>query len=405
MHRVFLIATMDTKAAEARFFRKELEKRGMRVTLADAGNLSPSPPDAEITQNDVLGGDLEAAKRAQTRADASALIIRGLKRVTLEQYQSGRLDAAVSFGGSGGTALAAAAMSVLPLGVPKVIVSTIASGNTQPYLHGRDILLINPIADLQSLNPLTRHALAQAAAIVAAMLTVPPADSWIRPAIAISGFGVTTPCVDACVEALDAAGYDSIVFHARGDAGGKLMEEMIAQDRFAGVLDLTTSEITDEVCGGIYAVGEQRLRTAAERGVPYVVTPGALEMINLGSEDTLTDAQRKRVLYRHSPSSVKMRANSGEMRQCARVIAQRLGQSWGNVAFLAAERGFSAVNAEGRIFYDSEANAAFLEEIEALLPDRVPVTVLDCHHNDRVFAEACFRTLMKLIADKKEGSV
>ena len=403
MPNVCLIATMDTKAAEARFLRARLEHLGLKVTLVDTGILKPSPADADISQQEVLGEQAGEVAKVKTRTEAAAFMMRGLCRVVGELYAQGRLDAVISLGGSGGTSMASAAMRTLPLGVPKVIVSTMASGNTLPYVQGEDILLLNPVVDIQNLNFLTTNALSRAAAIVAAMLTEPLSPEKERRAVAISGFGVTTPCVDACVKRLEKPGFEVLVFHARGVSGGRIMEKMIAEGHFAGVLDLTTSEIADEVAGGIYAVGPQRLRTAAEMGVPCVVTPGALEMVNLGAEDTLTDAQKSRVLYRHSPSSMKMRANAEEMRACARIFAQRLGGSRGNVTVLVAKRGFSMVNREGQVFYDPQADQAFLDELTATMPAHVPVRVLGLHHNDEAFANACVDELLSLMAKKERN--
>ena len=328
---VWLIATMDTKAQEARYLRTELMSRGLKVKLIDTGILKESPDDVDITQKDVLGENADKIRLTKTRTEASKYMALGLCRVIKGLYGKGELAAVVSIGGSGGTTLASEAMRQLPIGVPKVIVSTMASGNTLPYVQGEDILLINPVVDIQNLNFLTRRALRNAAAIVQGMLSVPEMQDEDKPTIAITGFGVTTPCVDACVSQLEKAGYEVLVFHARGTSGGRIMEKMISEGVFAGVLDLTTSEIADEVGGGIYAVGEQRLRTAASMGIPYVVTPGALEMINLGSEDTLTEEQKQRVLYHHSPSSVKMRADKRDMRRAADLFAGRLADNSGNV--------------------------------------------------------------------------
>lgn len=398
---VCLIATMDTKAKEARFLRDEILRLDLEVILIDVGIRKESPGDVDITQRAVLGEHADKIKSAKTRAEASGYMASGLRRVVRELYESGRLAAVLSVGGSGGTTLASEAMHVLPIGVPKVIVSTMASGNTLPYVQGEDILLLNPVADIQNLNFLTRHALRSAAGIIKAMTETAPLREDGKETIAVTGFGVTTPCVDACVERLEELGYEVLVFHARGVSGGRIMEKMIAEGRFQGVLDLTTSEIADEVGGGIYAVGEQRLKTAARMGIPYVVTPGALEMINLGSEETVTEEQKKRVLYRHSPSSVKLRANCEEMRKAADIFAERLGDNRGNVAVLAAKRGFSMVNREGQIFYDPKADAAFMEELKAKCRGRFPVTILDCHHNDKAFADACVETLLKLMDGKR----
>ena len=399
---VWLIATMDTKAQEARYLRTELMSRGLKVKLIDTGILKESPDDVDITQKDVLGENADKIRLTKTRTEASKYMALGLCRVIKGLYGKGELAAVVSIGGSGGTTLASEAMRQLPIGVPKVIVSTMASGNTLPYVQGEDILLINPVVDIQNLNFLTRRALRNAAAIVQGMLSVPEMQDEDKPTIAITGFGVTTPCVDACVSQLEKAGYEVLVFHARGTSGGRFMEKMISEGVFAGVLDLTTSEIADEVGGGIYAVGEQRLRTAASMGIPYVVTPGALEMINLGSEDTLTEEQKQRVLYHHSPSSVKMRADKRDMRRAADLFAGRLADNSGNVAVLIAEKGFSSVNAAGQVFYDPEADQAFIEELKDKSDKTILIKTLDYHHNDQEFADECVKTLLDIISKKKE---
>lgn len=399
---VWLIATMDTKAQEARYLRTELMSRGLKVKLIDTGILKESPDDVDITQKDVLGENADKIRLTKTRTEASKYMALGLCRVIKGLYGKGELAAVVSIGGSGGTTLASEAMRQLPIGVPKVIVSTMASGNTLPYVQGEDILLINPVVDIQNLNFLTRRALRNAAAIVQGMLSVPEMQDEDKPTIAITGFGVTTPCVDACVSQLEKAGYEVLVFHARGTSGGRIMEKMISEGVFAGVLDLTTSEIADEVGGGIYAVGEQRLRTAASMGIPYVVTPGALEMINLGSEDTLTEEHKQRVLYHHSPSSVKMRADKRDMRRAADLFAGRLADNSGNVAVLIAEKGFSSVNAAGQVFYDPEADQAFIEELKDKSDKTILIKTLDYHHNDQEFADECVKTLLDIISKKKE---
>lgn len=399
---VWLIATMDTKAQEARYLRTELMSRGLKVKLIDTGILKESPDDVDITQKDVLGENADKIRLTKTRTEASKYMALGLCRVIKGLYGKGELAAVVSIGGSGGTTLASEAMRQLPIGVPKVIVSTMASGNTLPYVQGEDILLINPVVDIQNLNFLTRRALRNAAAIVQGMLSVPEMQDEDKPTIAITGFGVTTPCVDACVSQLEKAGYEVLVFHARGTSGGRIMEKMISEGVFAGVLDLTTSEIADEVGGGIYAVGEQRLRTAASMGIPYVVTPGALEMINLGSEDTLTEEQKQRVLYHHSPSSVKMRADKRDMRRAADLFAGRLADNSGNVAVLIAEKGFSSVNAAGQVFYDPEADQAYIEELKDKSDKTILIKTLDYHHNDQEFADECVKTLLDIISKKKE---
>lgn len=294
--------------------------------------------------------------------------------------------------------MASAAMHELPLGVPKVVVTTMASGNTLPYVQGEDLLLINPVVDIQNLNFLTEYILRQAAAILNGMLCCKPLERKDKKAIAITSFGVTTPCVDRCTELLQKEGYEVLLFHARGTSGGKIMEKMIREGHFCAVLDITTSELADEVAGGIYAVGPQRLRGAPEMGIPYVVVPGALEMVNLGSEETLQPAQKARTLYYHSPSSVKMRADSAEMKELGDIFMERLQNSRrGMTKVIIPARGFSSVDMPGKVFYDPAANQVFINEVKYKMPDNVPVMVQDAHVNDQAFADVLVRELLRMI--------
>ena len=289
-------------------------------------------------------------------------------------------------------------MHELPLGVPKVVVTTMASGNTLPYVQGEDLLLINPVVDIQNLNFLTEYILRQAAAILNGMLCCKPLERKDKKAIAITSFGVTTPCVDRCTELLQKEGYEVLLFHARGTSGGKIMEKMIREGHFCAVLDITTSELADEVAGGIYAVGPQRLRGAPEMGIPYVVVPGALEMVNLGSEETLQPAQKARTLYYHSPSSVKMRADSAEMKELGDIFMERLQNSRrGMTKVIIPARGFSSVDMPGKVFYDPAANQVFINEVKYKMPDNVPVMVQDAHVNDQAFADVLVRELLRMI--------
>lgn len=248
------------------------------------------------------------------------------------------------------------------------------------------------------MNFLTEYILRQAAAILNGMLCCKPLERKDKKAIAITSFGVTTPCVDRCTELLQKEGYEVLLFHARGTSGGKIMEKMIREGHFCAVLDITTSELADEVAGGIYAVGPQRLRGAPEMGIPYVVVPGALEMVNLGSEETLQPAQKARTLYYHSPSSVKMRADSAEMKELGDIFMERLQNSRrGMTKVIIPARGFSSVDMPGKVFYDPAANQVFINEVKYKMPDNVPVMVQDAHVNDQAFADVLVRELLRMI--------
>lgn len=396
---VVLCSTMDTKANEALFFKKEMEAKGLTVCIVDMGMSRPSPEGVAVTQAEVAGENLDRILSSKVRSEAIGMMTSGLKRVVRELYDNGGLDAIVSLGGSGGTTMASAAMHTLPIGVPKLIVTTMASGNTLPYVQGEDILLLNPVVDVQNLNFLTRFMLSQAASIISGMLDTKPLEKGgQKKAVAITCFGVTTPCVDRLSARLEALGYEVLIFHARGISGGKIMEKMIREGYFAGVLDITTTEVIDEVAGGIYPVGEERLRGAVEKGIPYIVVPGALEMINLGTEDSLTDVQKARTLYKHSPASVKMRADIADMKAAARLFAERLNPSQpGLTEVIIPTRGFDNVDSEGKVFWDPAADKAFADELEGHIGKNVAVEKIDRHINDEDFAEAVLARFLDLM--------
>lgn len=399
---IILCCTMDTKNNEGLFLKKELEAFGHQVHIIDMGMKKPSPPGVFITQAQVAGPYYEQIVSSNVRSEASAYMVMGLKSIVRQLYADGKLDGIMAIGGSGGTTMASAAMHELPLGVPKIVVTTMASGNTLPYVQGEDVLLLNPVVDIQNLNFLTEHILRQAAATMNGMICCPPLERKAKKAIAITCFGVTTPCVDRCTELLQKEGYEVLIFHARGTSGGRIMEKMIAEGHFCAALDITTTELADEVAGGIYSVGSRRLREAPALGIPYVVVPGALEMVNLGSEETLQPAQKARTLYYHSPSSVKMRASGAEMKELGEIFIQRLQHSRpGMTKVIIPAKGFSSVNMPGKVFWDPEADRIFINEVKYKMPDNVPVMVQDAHVNDQAFADVLVRELLRMLSRAK----
>ena len=289
-------------------------------------------------------------------------------------------------------------MQQLPLGIPKVVVGTMASGNTLPYVQGQDILLINSVVDVQSLNFMSVHILTEAARIIYCMARMPKLAKDGKKSIAITCFGVTTPCVQRCRELLEEMGYEILIFHARGVSGGKIMEKMIEEDFFCGVLDITTTELIDEIASGAYVVGPQRLRTAVKKGIPYIVVPGATDMINIGPEEHLKPEQKDHIKYYHNNSSLlKLRANEKEVKQLARLFADRLKDSKGNTKVIVPTRGFSEVDKAGNVFYDPEIDAAFTYELVSSMPENVPVICSDHHINDKEFAELLVKQLMSMV--------
>ncbi len=395
---IVLCATMDTKSTEARFLRNEIEALGHTVRIIDMGIKAKSPDDVYITQLQVAGQHYEDIISCSVRSEASAYMEMGLKTIVVQMFEEGLVDGIIGIGGSGGTTMACSAMHALPLGVPKVIVTTMASGNTLPYVQGEDVLLVNPVVDIQNLNFLTEYIMRQSAAMLHGMVCAPRLEKKAKKAIAITCFGVTTPCVDRCTTLLQKEGYEVLIFHARGTSGGKIMEKMIREGHFCAVLDITTTELVDEIAGGIYDAGPQRLCGAVDAGIPYIVVPGALEMINLGSEETILPEQKKRTLYYHSPSSVKMRANEAEMKELGEVFIERLHRSKPDMTNLIIPRlGFSSVNQPGKVFYDAEADNIFINEVKYKMPANVPVIIKENHVNDIAFADILVRELLRMI--------
>lgn len=399
---IVVIGTWDTKGEELEFLAQRIERRGHDVLRVDAGTggelrhavdieRKSYLPDAELPQDGERGGAVTAVGLAAAR-------------LLPQLHREGRLEGVISAGGGGGTSIASTAFRALPYGVPKVLVSTLASGNTAPYLGTRDLLLVPSIVDVSGLNSTLRGVLARAAAAVCAMteanreLLVENAP--VRPQIAASMFGNTTALVDAARARLEAQGYDVLVFHATG-IGGRTMENLIAERHFCGVLDLTTTEWADEVSGGILGAGPDRLGAAAAAGISAVVAPGCLDMINFGERATVPGHLADRLFYQHNPQVTLMRTSAEEYRAIAARMAAKLNASTGPVAVALPRNGFSIVGAEGGPFHDPEADAVFCQELSAALREGIQVIHYAGAINDPAFAELCTETLLSLM--KKSG--
>ena len=324
-------------------------------------------------------------------------MVEGLTRIVKELLATDQLQGIISLGGSGGTTISTGAMQQLPLGVPKVVVGTMACGNTVPYIMGQDILLINSVVDMQSLNFLSKHILDEAARIVCSLANMPKLTRQKKKAIGITCFGVTTPCVDRCTELLEKEGYEILIFHARGVSGGKIMEKMISEGFFTAVLDITTTELIDEIAGGGYAIGNERLRAAVKKNIPYIVCPGAADMINIGPKENLKPEQADHVQYFHNSSLLKLRANKDEMIRLADLFVDRLKDSDGKTHLVIPTNGFDEIDKEGNVFFDPEADAAFARRVKETMPDNVPVICRDNHINDKEFADFLVKDLLGLI--------
>lgn len=400
MKTVLLIGTLDTKGAEYEFVRDIIHARGVRTYVMDLGIVGePSfTPDVAAEVVAKAGGSALAELRERAdRGEAVKVMLAGARALTREAFTAGRFDGVLGLGGGGGTAMITAAMRELPVGVPKVMVSTMASGNTAPYVDVKDITMMYSVVDIAGLNPLSRRILANAAGAIVGMVNTELAPSTDRPLIAATMFGVTTPCVTAARERLESAGYEVLVFHATG-SGGRAMEGLIDDGWFAGVLDVTTTEWADEVVGGVLTAGPDRLSAAGRKGVPQVVSVGALDMVNFGSPESVPEQFRARRLYLHNPSVTLMRTTPDECREIGSRIADQLNRASGPVVVVLPMRGLSMIDREGQPFHDPVADTALFAALRDGLRADIRVRELDAHINDPEFAHALADELLALLA-------
>ena len=401
MRTVLLIGTLDTKGAEYEFVRDLIQARGVNTIVMDLGTVGEPPFRADIPADEVAkrgGSWLAEIRERGDRGEAIDVMLNGARALTREAFEAARFDGVMGLGGGGGTAMITAAMRELPVGVPKVMVSTMASGNTAPYVDVKDITMMYSVVDIAGLNPLSRRILANAAGAIVGMVTqdARSGSDPDRPLIAATMFGVTTPCVTAARERLEAAGFEVLVFHATG-SGGRAMEGLIDDGWFAGVLDVTTTEWADEVVGGVLTAGPGRLSAAGRKGIPQVVSVGALDMVNFGAPDTMPAQFRDRRLYRHNPSVTLMRTTPEESRQIGERIATQLNRAKGPVVVLLPERGISMIDRDGQPFHDPVADESLFAALRANLRSDIRVRALDAHVNDAEFAHALADELLALL--------
>lgn len=404
---VLLIGTLDTKGQEYAYVRDRIRAAGLDTVVMDLGILgepffAPDIPAAEVAR--AGGGDLDALRARGDRGAAIEVMQRGACALVQALFADGRVDGVAGLGGGGGTAMIAAAMRTLPVGVPKLIVSTMASGNTAPYVGVKDLTLMSSVVDIAGLNPLSRRILGNAAAAVAGMVAEGARgpverETHERPLLAATMFGVTTPAVTAIRGRLERAGYDVVVFHATG-TGGRAMEGLVDDGFFAGVADVTTTEWCDEVVGGVLTAGPDRLGAAARAGIPQVVSVGALDMVNFGPFETVPERFRERTLYRHNDAVTLMRTTPQECAAIARRIAAQLNRAVGPVVVVLPRRGVSAIDAEGKPFHDPDADRVLFDTLRACLAPAIRVIEIDAHINDPVFAEVVSAELLAMLATR-----
>jgi uncharacterized protein (UPF0261 family) len=383
---VVLLGTLDTKGHEYAYLRERLREHGVDVLLVDAGVNEPLvEPDLALPR--AAYGDRGAAVAAMAeRAEAAVLRL----------YEEGRLDGLLALGGSGGTAIATQAMRALPVGVPKLMVSTMASGDTRPYVGAVDVTMTYSVVDISGLNAVSARILANAAAAMAGMVEAAPPDVGAeKPLVGATMFGVTTPCVTAARERLEELGYEVLVFHATG-TGGQSMEALMRAGFITAVLDVTTTELADDLVGGVLSAGPDRLEAAGELGLPQVVSLGALDMVNFGPPDTVPERFRGRLFYEHNPKVTLMRTTPEESAELGRRIARKLNAATGPVTLFVPLRGVSMIAVEGQPFHDPQADEALIAALHEELDPAVDVRELDLDINDAAFGRAMAERLHEL---------
>jgi uncharacterized protein (UPF0261 family) len=392
MSTVLLLGTLDTKGEEYAYLRERLRLAGVDVLLADVGTLEPPHGcEPDISREEVAaatGADVAGLAQARDRGAAITAMADAAAAMARRLHDEGRIDGVLAAGGSGNTAIATRAMQALPVGVPKLMVSTVAAGDTRDYVGAADVMLMGSVTDVAGVNTISAQILANAAAAMAGMVTAPPVElREQRPLVAATMFGVTTPCVTHAREALEALGYEVLTFHATG-TGGRAMEALVQDGYLQGVLDATTTELCDDLVGGVLSAGPDRLEAAGRAGLPQVVSLGALDMVNFGARDTVPPQFEGRILYVHNPSVTLMRTTPEECAELGRRIARKLSAATGPVALFVPLGGVSMIDAEGQPFHDPDADAALFAALRQDLDPRVEVVEMDCNINDPEFASA-----------------
>jgi uncharacterized protein (UPF0261 family) len=405
---VVILGTLDTKGDELGFVRDVLAGQGVETLVIDAGSVGPPGFTPDIDRSEVFrraGTSWEAIRARGDRGHAVGEAARGAAAIVADLAARGAVSGIIGIGGSAGTTIGTAAMRALPFGLPKVMVSTLASGQTRPYVGGSDLVMVHPVADLSGLNRLTRTALRNAALAVAGMVKLAPANGTgqaagdrDRPLIAATMFGVTTPCVDRARRGLEAHGLEVVVFHATG-VGGQAMEGLVRDGQVAGLLDLTTTELADELVGGVLSAGPERLEAGIRHLIPQVLSTGALDMVNFGPRPTVPDRFAGRLFHVHNPSVTLMRTTAAENAELGRRMAEVLGRATAQVVLLLPRRGVSALDAPGQPFFDPAADAALFDALTGGLAGHPWVRVVDRdeHINDPAFADAAVAELLALL--------
>ena len=399
---IAVLATLDTKGHEAQFLREQIEVHGHRALIVDTGVVGEPAARADIAREKVAaagGRSLRELLVEPSRDVAAPIMAEGATRIVVDLVAKDEVQGILGIGGTQGTTLATKVMRALPYGLPKVMVSTMASGDVSPWVDIKDITMMFSVADILGLNPLTRQILANAAGAVCGAAAAGRIASGDRPLVAVTTVGITTVGVMKAIEVLEAAGLETIVFHAIG-AGGRAMEQLMREGVIGAVLDYATIEVSNQMFGALLAADDDRLTTAGKLGLPQVLCPGAIECLVFGEPQTVPAPFDQRTLIRHSPQITDVRLNRDEMIAVAKEVAKRLSHTTDEAVFLVPTAGFDSYSVEGEGFYDPKADSAFTETLKTGLPENIAVIERATHIEDPAFATEAAQALIKLIEAK-----
>ena len=397
MATIAVLGTLDSKGEEHAFVAALIAQHGHKPLLIDVGTGGPATVQPDITREQVAasaGIDLAALTAKKDRGECVVAMTKAAPACVAKLAAEGRIDGIISLGGGGGTAIGTAAMRALPLGFPKLMVSTLAAGNVAPYLGTKDITMMPSIADVAGLNRLSRVIFTRAAGAICGMVSAEPEVGAAKPLIVASQFGNTTACVTEAKKVLEAAGYEVLVFAATG-TGGRIMESVIESGIVSGVLDVTTTEWADELVGGNLNAGPERMDAAAKANIPVVVAPGCLDMVNFGERASVPARFEGRNFYIHNPQITLMRTTADECRQLGEIVAKKANAYKAGTSIMIPKKAISVISAAGQPFQDAAADEALFTALKANAT--VPVQEFDLAINDKEFAQACAYKLIELI--------
>ena len=402
MATIAVLGTLDTKGLEHGYVAELIRRRGHQTLIIDTGSGEAPQIVPDVSREEVAaagGVDLAAIVARQDRGEAVTAMA-GAAAVLLSKLAGeGRIQGVISLGGGGGTAIGTAAMRALPIGFPKVMVSTLAAGNVAPYVGTKDIVMFPSIVDVSGINRISRVLLARAAGAICGMVETEVPAGQDKPLIAASMFGNTTACVNTAKQLLEDRGFEVLVFHSTG-TGGRIMESLIESGMISGVLDVTTTEWADELVGGVLGAGPDRLSAAGKTGTPAIVTPGCLDMVNFGEPASVPAKFAGRVFYKHNPQVTLMRTNAAECAELGRILAEKVNAYSGPATVLLPLKAISIISAEGQPFHDAAADAALFDAIRQHLKPGIPLVELDCEINAPEFATACVEALLQMMSVK-----